>query len=541
MIAHLRDFKTREALPRMLADMAIVQLAAILSLLFTFSYYIFFLQEEILSRSFFIDTLRSRYINQFPVLATVFPLVLLLTGVYTRTRGYETRYKWPTLFRGCGLASLLYVAASLIITREDLLPRSSMIVLPILVTVGVIGARWLNSWLENTRIGPILASKPSESEFEVVASGGPVPVLVVGGAGYIGSIIVRKLLDRGLHVRLLDKLTYGDSAIASVLGHPRLEFIHGDCRNIQDVVRAMSGVRDVIHLAAIVGDPACAADDQNAREINYAATRMMLEIAKGHGVQRFLFASSCSVYGLSEYLMDEQSATAPISLYAETKLNPEKVLLDATSDTFHPVILRFATVFGLAPRPRFDLVVNLLTAKAFQEGVITIFNGDQWRPFIHVEDVAEAVCQALEAPVDQVSGEIFNVGDDRLNYNLSQVADLIRAEFPDTRVENVENADKRNYRVSFQKIRERLGFECSKTVEEGVRELRIAFEHGQIANYKDPLYSNLAYVKTFGGFHADSDLDVKVMAAFSQSLGNLVAAGCDAKPTPVAEPATNHT
>jgi len=416
-----------------------------------------------------------------------------------------------------------------------------MIVLPILVTVGVIGARWLNSWLENTRIGPILASKPSESEFEVVASGGPVPVLVVGGAGYIGSIIVRKLLDRGLHVRLLDKLTYGDSAIASVLGHPRLEFIHGDCRNIQDVVRAMSGVRDVIHLAAIVGDPACAADDQNAREINYAATRMMLEIAKGHGVQRFLFASSCSVYGLSEYLMDEQSATAPISLYAETKLNSEKVLLDATSDTFHPVILRFATVFGLAPRPRFDLVVNLLTAKAFQEGVITIFNGDQWRPFIHVEDVAEAVCQALEAPVDQVSGEIFNVGDDRLNYNLSQVADLIRAEFPDTRVENVENADKRNYRVSFQKIRERLGFECSKTVEEGVRELRIAFEHGQIANYKDPLYSNLAYVKTFGGFHADSDLDVKVMAAFSQSLGNLVAAGCDAKPTPVAEPATNHT
>ena len=516
----------------MLADMAIVQLAAILSLLFTFSYYIFFLQEGILSRSFFIDTLRSRYINQFPVLATVFPLVFLLTGVYTRTRVYETRYKWPTLFRGCGLASLLYLAASLIVTREDLLPRSSMIVLPVLVTAGVIGARWLISWLENTRI---LASKPLENEFEVVAYGGPVPVLVVGGAGYIGSIVVRKLLDRGLHVRLLDKLTYGDSAIASLLGHPRLEFIHGDCRNIQDVVRAMSGVRDVIHLAAIVGDPACAADDQNAREINYAATRMMLEIAKGHGVQRFLFASSCSVYGLSEYLMDEQSATVPLSLYAETKLNSERVLLDAKSDVFHPVILRFATVFGLAPRPRFDLVVNLLTAKAFQEGVITIFNGDQWRPFIHVEDVAEAVCQALEAQTDQVSGEIFNVGDDRLNYNLSQVADLIRTEFPDTRVEHVENADKRNYRVSFQKIRERLGFECSKSVEEGVRELRIAFEHGEIANYKDPLYSNLAYVKAFGGFHADRDLDVKVMAAFSQSLGNLIAAGHDAEPVLVAQ------
>ena len=508
----------------MLADMAIVQLAAILSLLFTFSYYIFFLEGEILSRSFFVETLRGRYINQFPILASVFPLVFLLVGVYTRTRGYETRYKWPTLFRGCGLASLLYLAASLLLTRQDLLPRSSMILLPVLVTVGVVGARWLNQWLESTRVGALLLSVSPANDFTVVTSGDPVPVLVVGGAGYIGSIVVRKLLDRGMHVRLLDKLTYGDSAIAPVLGHPRLEFLHGDCRNIQDVVRAMSGVRDVIHLAAIVGDPACAADDQNAREINYAATRMMLEIAKGHGVQRFLFASSCSVYGASEYVMDEQSATVPISLYAETKLNSEKVLLDARSETFHPVILRFATVFGLAPRPRFDLVVNLLTAKAFQEGVITIFNGDQWRPFIHVEDVAEAVCRTLEAPLIDVSGEIFNVGDDRLNYNLAQVADMIHAEFPGTRVEHVENADRRNYKVSFQKIRERISFECSKSIEEGVHDLRIAFERGLISNYKDPLYSNLAFLKTFGGFAAGSDIDVKIMAAFSQSLGSLATA-----------------
>jgi nucleoside-diphosphate-sugar epimerase len=504
----------------MLADMVIVQLAAILSLLFTFSYHIFFFEGEILSRAFFLETLRGRYLNQFPILATVFPLVFLLSGVYTRTRFYQTRYKWPTLFRGCALASLLYVAVSLLVAREDLPPRSSLAVLPILVTAGVIGARWLNLWFERSRISLAMAShRPPEMPPS------EVPVLVVGGAGYIGSLVVRKLLDRGLHVRLLDKLTYGDSAIAEVLNHPHLEFIHGDCRNIQDVVRAMSGVRDVIHLAAIVGDPACAADDQNAREINYAATRMMLEIAKGHGVQRFLFASSCSVYGASDYVMDEQSLTVPISLYAETKLNSEKVLLEAASGTFHPVILRFATVFGLAPRPRFDLVVNLLTAKAFQEGVITIFNGAQWRPFVHVDDVAEGVCRTLEAPVGLVSGQIFNVGDDRLNYNLTQVAELIRAEFPETRVEQVENADKRNYRVSFQKIRERLGFECSKTVEEGVRELRLAFQQGRIANYKDPLYSNLSYVKTYGGFHAGNELDVKVMAAFSQSLGNLIAAG----------------
>lgn len=532
MVAHLRDFKTREALPRMAADLVIVQLAAMLSLLSTFVYYIFFNGDEVLSRSFFIETLRGKFLNQFPLLAVVFPAVFLLSGVYTRTRGYSTRYKWPTLFRGCALASLLYVASSLLITRDDLLPRSSLLALPLLVTAGVIGIRWVKSKLDSAVSGGIndehgIAVSPGTSELPAVA-----PVLVVGGAGYIGSIVVRKLLDRGLRVRLLDKLTYGNSAIAGVLDHPRLEFLHGDCRNIQDVVRAMAGVRDVIHLAAIVGDPACAADDQNARQINYAATRMMLEIAKGHGIERFLFASSCSVYGASDLVMDEQSETVPISLYAETKLNSEKVLLDAKSATFHPVILRFSTVFGLAPRPRFDLVVNLLTAKAHQEGIITIFNGAQWRPFIHVDDVAEAVCQTLEAPVELVSGEIFNVGDDRLNYTLSQVADLIRTEFPNTKVEEVENNDRRNYRVSFEKIRTRIGFTCRKTLEGGIRELRLAFECGQIVNYKDPLYSNLTYVKTYGGFHSERVLDAQVMAAFSDSLANLAAAA------PVEVPAT---
>jgi nucleoside-diphosphate-sugar epimerase len=529
MIGHLRDFKIREALPRMLADLAIVQMATILSLMSTFVYYIFFNQEQILSRSFFIETLRERYLDQFPILSTVFPLVFVLTGVYTRTRGYSTRYKWPKLFRGCAMASLLYIAASLLLTRDVLLPRSSLLALPLLVSAGVVGARWFNNLLEKTPYGGFFSpsrATQNASVPEAVVEDITVrpPVLVVGGAGYIGSIVVRKLLDRGLRVRLLDKLTYGDGAIADVLDHPQLEFLHGDCRNIQDVVRAMSGVRDVIHLAAVVGDPACAADDKNAFEINYAATRMMVEIAKGHGVERFLFASSCSVYGASDSVMDEQSATVPISLYAETKLNSEKVLLDAKSPAFHPVILRFATVFGLAPRPRFDLVVNLLTAKAFQEGVITIFNGDQWRPFIHVEDVAEAVCQALEAPLDRVSGEILNVGDDRLNYTLSQIADMIRVEFPNTRVENVENTDRRNYRVSFDKIQERIGFHGNRTIEEGIRELRLAFEQKRITNYQDPLYSNLSFVKKYGGFDSSQILDQHVMAAFSVSLANLASA-----------------
>src|SRR5262249_53311880 len=162
--------------------------------------------------------------------------------------------------------------------------------------------------------------------------------------------------------------------------------------------------------------------------------------------------------------------------------------LDAKSRTFHPTILRFATVFGLAPRPRFDLVVNLLTARAIQEGVITIYNGDQWRPFIHVSDVAAAVVETLAAPVEAVSGEILNVGDERLNFTLAQIAEKIRQQISNTRVQFVENSDRRNYRVSFQKIRDCLGFAARCSVEQGILEIKRAFERGEILDYRDPFY-----------------------------------------------------
>jgi nucleoside-diphosphate-sugar epimerase len=247
---------------------------------------------------------------------------------------------------------------------------------------------------------------------------------------------------------------------------------------------------------------------------------MLVEIAKGNGTQRFIFASSCSVYGASETLMDEKSETIPLSLYAETKLQSEKVLLAAASHTFHPTVLRFATVFGLAPRPRFDLVVNLLTAKAIQDGVITIFNGSQWRPFIHVRDIAEAVVQTLAAPVEAVSGEIFNVGDDRLNLTLGEVAERIRVQIPRTQIEFIENADRRNYRVSFQKIRNCIGFTAQHTVESGIEEIKRAFELGEIHDYRRPFYSNVSFLKERGRVHPKNDLDVKVMAAFADGGGS---------------------
>ena len=242
---------------------------------------------------------------------------------------------------------------------------------------------------------------------------------------------------------------------------------------------------------------------------------MLIEIAKGNGVGRFVFASSCSVYGASDVEMDEKAAVEPISLYGQTKVDSEQALLKARSDTFHPTILRFATVFGLGYRPRFDLVVNLLTAKARQEGVITIYNGQQWRPFIHVRDLVEVTVRVLEAPVRLVDGEIFNVGDARLNHTLAEVADVIRDVFPNVRVEHVDNLDRRNYRVNFDKLLSRIGFRARYTLRDGVEELNKAFDERLITDYTDLRYNNQLYLKVVGSQGHKAAEDALVMAAFS--------------------------
>jgi nucleoside-diphosphate-sugar epimerase len=232
-------------------------------------------------------------------------------------------------------------------------------------------------------------------------------------------------------------------------------------------------------------------------------------------VERLIFASSCSVYGAGDSIMTEESALNPISLYAQTKIDSEAALLQARSESFHPVILRFATLFGLSNRPRFDLVVNLLAARACVGEPILIFNGEQWRPFIHVQDVARAIIAALDAPVDQVSGEIFNVGDSRMNYTLSQLAREIQQAFPEVCVEHITNPDKRNYRVSTDKIRNRLGFSCTLGLDFGIAEIRQAFADGVVLDFKNPTYHNQKYLEIFGQESKRNDLDRRVMAAFA--------------------------
>jgi nucleoside-diphosphate-sugar epimerase len=504
MLTSVRNFKTSQALPRMLADFALVQISMIVALglpvLFLLT------RGQSAAATSRLEEALAYYVPYFLCTSLVFPLVFLLNGFYTRSRAYSGRYKMVVVMRGAGLGILSLLAVNYLFFRQNLVPRLALLFFAVL-TIALLAL---------TRLAKAMVTE----RYEIRArdnAGAEGTVLVLGGAGYIGSSLVRKLLESGRKVRVVDSLVYGDEPLRGVFGHPNLEMRIGDCRNIQDMVAAVRGVDSIIDLAAIVGDPACEQDKQTALEINYAATRMLIEVAKGHGIQRFVFASSCSVYGATDVMMDEKSAVKPISLYGQTKLDSEHALLHARTETFHPTILRLATVFGLSYRPRFDLVVNLLMAKAYNEGVITIFNGEQWRPFIHVHDVAAGFIRALNAPLPIVSGQIFNLGDTRLNYTLTQLGHMIKEMFPNTKVQHIDDSDRRNYRVSFDKIHTQLGFQCSWTLEDGMRQLRQAFEDKEIVDYTDSRYYNVKFLKIAGSPSRKASIDEHLMAAFASA------------------------
>lgn len=324
-------------------------------------------------------------------------------------------------------------------------------------------------------------------------------VLVIGGAGYIGSALVEKLLNSGKHVSVLDAMHYGDEPLARVAGHPNLTLIREDFRHIEVLTRVMSGMGSVIHLGGLVGDPACAVDHDLTVDINVTATKLVGEIAKARGAKRFIFASSCSVYGACDETVDETSRFNPQSLYARSKVASEALLGALDSDDFAVTCLRFATVYGISGRTRFDLVANLLCAKAVRDGIITVFGADQWRPFVHVDDVARAIVMTLAAPVDRVAGEVFNVGSDAQNYTLGELATLINAQVPEARiVSDSTNIDRRNYHVSFAKIRTQLGFEPAWTLERGIAQVVAVVRSNAVGHYSLPTYSNVLYLKECG-------------------------------------------
>ena len=304
-------------------------------------------------------------------------------------------------------------------------------------------------------------------------------VLVTGGAGYVGSVLTRNLLRSGHEVTVLDALLFGDDSVKDLASAAGYRLVEGDIRDETLVGSLVQGKDAVVHLAAIVGDPACAANPSVAVSVNVEGTEIVGRAAQGARIGRFVFASTCSVYGHSDEIVDESSGFNPQSLYAETRMAGEAAVRGLANRHFQPVTLRFGTVYGLSPRMRFDLVVNFLTAELFRKGTISIFGGDQWRPFLHVADAARAVQLAAESSARLVANEVFNVGSDEQNYQLRDLMPIYSRLDPGSVVNCVrEVQDRRSYRVKFDKIRRLLGFTPSCSVPRGVREIYDALISG---------------------------------------------------------------
>jgi len=322
-------------------------------------------------------------------------------------------------------------------------------------------------------------------------------VLVTGGAGYIGSHLTRMLLERGYHVRLLDRFDYGRAGLDGIAAHPHLEVLPGDITSSRDLSRALKGVDGVIALAAIVGDPACNLYPDETVNLNYLSTKILVDTCNFFGVRRLVFASSCSVYGANNgALLTEQSRLNPVSLYARTRVLSENLLFDRRGDV-EPVVMRLSTVFGLSPRMRFDLVVNTLTARAVVHHKIGVFGGNQWRPHVHCRDAARAFILGLEAPAPMVAGEVFNVGGDGCNLRIDALGDLVAEIVGGVDiVRNGDVADPRDYRVSFAKIRRVLGFEPDYPIARGIREVAAAIRaNPTFMRFDDPVYHNVEAFK----------------------------------------------
>jgi len=319
-------------------------------------------------------------------------------------------------------------------------------------------------------------------------------ILVTGGGGYIGSVLVKRLLEKNYDVRVFDVLFFGEDPLKEFQKNPKFELIKGDLRNLNEFPKLFDDVYAVIHLASLSNDPSCDVDPQHTTDINYLSSIELAKLSKQHKIQRFIFASSCSVYGAREdIILDENSEKAPVSLYAKSKIDFENKLLEMIDKDFCPTIMRNGTVFGLSPRMRFDLIVNLMTKYAVTKNKIFIVGGGlNWRPLIHVDDVATSLIMAMEAPLEKVNGEIFNVGHNSMNFQVKDVADKIKKVMPSIEVEYApSDKDNRSYRVSFDKIEKILGFMPKKSIEDGVKEIAEAIKNGKLGNIDSTNYINL--------------------------------------------------
>ncbi|MBV9266210.1 MAG: NAD(P)-dependent oxidoreductase [Acidobacteriaceae bacterium] len=320
------------------------------------------------------------------------------------------------------------------------------------------------------------------------------PILVTGGAGYLGSTLVHLLLEAGYSVRVLDSLRYGGESLLGAWTHPRFELLVADVRDEAAVRCAVQGIGTVVHLAAVVGDPACAREPDEAMTTNVDGSELLLRACMRSEVRRFIFASTCSNYGqplAPTVAMGEESPLRPVSLYAETKVQFESSLLNSiTSSAMSATVLRFASLFGVSRRMRFDLTLNEFALAMVVQKHLVVFGEQAWRPHLHVYDAACAICKVL-AVRESTAGQIYNVGDNNQNHQKIYLLDVLRRYVPDAEVEFTSSRqDQRNYCVRFDKIQNELGFRATRNVDSGARELVHLLRSGAIRQPEAVWYRN---------------------------------------------------
>ena len=328
-------------------------------------------------------------------------------------------------------------------------------------------------------------------------------ILVTGGAGYVGSGLLRELLIKGYSVTCVDNLTFGGESLLDIWHNKNFNFIKCDINNKKKIHKILleNNFNTVIHLAAIVGDPACKLYSALAIKTNWKSSKWLVEKSKETGVSKFIFASTCSNYGKmdnSHLYVNENSKLAPVSLYAELKVKFEKYLLYKMkkSKKFSPTVLRFSTVYGVSPRMRFDLTVNEFVKDLALKKKLVIFGKNFWRPYCHVKDFSNAFIAIIKSPKNKVAYNVFNVGDTKENYTKQMIVDEILKVLPNSKIKYVKkNEDPRDYRVNFDKIKKELGFKISMRVPNGIIEIKRMIEEGLIQDPENQKYYNIPNVK----------------------------------------------
>ena len=312
-------------------------------------------------------------------------------------------------------------------------------------------------------------------------------VTLFGGGGYIGPVVAKRLLGAGYRVRVVDMFLYGtENILLGLFDNPAFEVLNGDLADPAVVDAGLEGATDTVILAGLVGDPITKKYPDAHAAINENGISRLIDALDGRGMQRAIFVSTCSNYGLipEGTLADENYELSPLSLYAKAKVGMEQKLLGLQGKVdYTATALRFATAFGLAPRMRFDLTVSQFTREMYEGQDLLVYDPDTWRPYCHVQDFADVIQRVLEAPRDAIAFEVFNAGGDANNFTKRMIVEAIREHLPDAVIAYQEHGtDPRNYRVDFRKIRERLGFEPRYSVEDGIRELLKALEQNLFAD-----------------------------------------------------------